>query len=72
MHRLHHYLDMFAVVHCAQSGKHVQRVLAEAHAVVLEMSGSLVVLVPPQDTVLLGNPHRALDAGQVLHVLDLE
>lgn len=50
---LHHHLDMLGIVHGAQAGKQVEVVLPEADPVIFKRSGSMVVFVPAQDTVLL-------------------
>ncbi len=72
LERLHHGFHVFRRVHGAQPGKHVEVVLAEAHPVVVEIGGPLVVMVAPEHAVLLGDAYHALHAGQAGHVLNLQ
>jgi hypothetical protein len=55
----------------AQAREHVQRILAEVHAVVLERGGPVVaLLVPAEHPIGLGDAHHLRHAGQHLHLLD--
>ena len=58
--------------HSAQSSEHVQRVLSETQALIIEMGRSVVVLVTSQNPIFLRYADRLLDAGQRLHVLQLQ
>ena len=67
-----HRVGVLGRVHGAQPGKDVQVVLRELDAVVREAARAPVVLVPPDDAVLLRDADDALDARQDGDVLDGE
>ena len=62
---------MFSVIYRTKSGKHVERVLAKAHAVIVEVRWTRVIFMLPKDTIFLRHAYHTLDTGQALHVLDV-
>ncbi len=67
--RPHHQLDVCRIVHRTQSGEDLQRVLSEAHALIVEMGVAVIAFVPAQHAILLRNSHRALHPRQAAHVV---
>jgi hypothetical protein len=61
--RPHHLFDVLGRVHSAKACEHVQGVLPETHAAIVEVGGAGLILVATEDAVLLGHAHDALDAG---------
>ena len=61
---LHHGLHMLTGVHGAQAGEDLKGVLTETDAVVVEVGGAWVIGMAPEDSILLGDPHYPLYAGQ--------
>src|ERR1043165_3603942 len=49
----HHRADILQSVNCAQSGEDIERVLAEAYALIVEVRGAVVAFVPSDDAILL-------------------
>ena len=64
----HHQIDVLLRIDRAQSGEHMQRVLAKAQSSVIEMRRPVIVSVPADDAVFFRNAHDPLDARQAFHV----
>jgi len=65
---LHHGFHVPGRVHGAQAGEDVEIVLAEMHAIGLELEPGLLIAMTADDPVFLGDADHALDGGKPGHV----
>ena len=72
LQRAQHGLDIVGIVDRAQARHHVQVVLREGHAVVLETRQAMFVLVASEHAVFLGYAHHALHRGKRLDLVLVE
>ena len=66
----HHRLDALSRVNGAQAGENIQIFLTKRDAIVREVIGAAVVLMPAENAIDLGHAYDMFDAGKTLDLVD--
>src|SRR4051812_40015263 len=66
----HHDVDMLRRIHCTQPGEHMQGVLTETQALIIEVRLPVIALVTPEHAEFFRDAYDPFNAWQAFHLVD--
>lgn len=59
LQRFHHHLNMFGRVDGTKTSEHMRRLLRKMNAIVFKTCGSILILVPTENSIFFRDPNHA-------------